>query len=279
MKIVSAAGTITPSRTDVPSALAYWHLLSLDAPTVATSWTIFIAHTTHVFLPACVPCAKFLAVWAVYACDRLMDARRQEQLEARHRFHGEHRKSFRAAVTLAIVALLPLIEAIPSPLRKAYLVLGGLLLLWLVMIHYAGALRRIPKEIAVGFFFSAAIFIPVLSRATLAHLVLPALLFANLCSLNCLFIYAWEHPRSAGRPHGTTSFGLRHLDGIALASIFVPLVAMAFAGVPLILFAVSLSAATLLLLHRNRARFDRITLRAAADLALLSPLVLLPFVR
>ncbi len=288
MKTLTATGAITATRSAAPGPLAYWHLLSLDAPTVAATWTIFIARAAHVALPLFAPAAMFLAVWMIYAADRLMDARLmdargQRQLEARHRFHGRHRTGFQTALAVAGLAMLPLIAAMPTRTRREYLALGGMLLLWLALIHLLGRRLRMPKELAVGFFFSAAVFIPTVSRSSHAGLVLPALFVANLCSLNCLFIYAWEHPPSqkGAKPHATTEFGLRGLEGIAVASIVLPLAMMPFAGLSgaPILLAASVGAASLLGLHRARARFDRMGLRAAADLALLSPLLLLPFMR
>ena len=293
MKTLTATGRIPRVEATGPGALGLWHLFSLDAPTVAATWTVFIARAAHVALPLFAPAAMFLAVWAIYAADRLMDARlmdarlmdarRQHHLEARHRFHGRHRAGFQAALAAAAIAMLPLVAAMPMRTRHAYLALGLMLLLWLALIHRVGRQFRMPKELAVGFFFSAAVFIPTVSRSPQVGLVLPALCFANLCSLNCLFIYAWEHPpeRPSAKPHATTVFGLRVLEWIAVASIVLPLAMMPFAslsGRP-ILLAASLGALFLLALHRARARLNRTDLRAAADLALLSPLLLLPFLR
>ena len=80
---------------DAAGVLRLWHLLSLDAPTVAALWTVFVARAVRVELPWNVPVAMFAAVWAIYAADRLLDAGRQENLEARHRFHGVHRPRVR----------------------------------------------------------------------------------------------------------------------------------------------------------------------------------------
>ncbi len=125
-------------------------------------------------------------------------------------------------------------------------------------------------------------------RASLAPV---AVLLAALCSLNCLFIYKWEHDRGAWEhsgpahtiiqpAHATTRLALAYLPAIAIV--------ITIAGMTLALFqptatpipaACALSALLLLLLDRNRTRFSRLHLRAAADLALLAPLLLLPFLR
>src|ERR1700679_3918546 len=98
------------------SPLALWHLLSLDAPTVATLWTIFIARCSHLTLPWTAPAAMFVAVWMIYAADRLLDARildlsppnntaHPPDLEARHRFHHHHRTAFLTLILIAALAL------------------------------------------------------------------------------------------------------------------------------------------------------------------------------
>ncbi len=283
----SVALSVQPRATSSsPGVLASWHLLSLDAPAVATTWTVFVAHASHVPLPLSCACAMFLAVWIIYASDRLLDARQQLNLEARHRFHRRNRVLFRAGLGIATAALVPLIAILPARTRDAYLILGAALLLWLLVVHLAARpTRRIPKELAVGLFFSAAIFLPTLCRAPLlaTSLTLPALFFANLCSLNCLFIYAWEHSLAGDspQPHPSTAFGLRILQPITFASVLLPLMILPLTAPEArpILLAISLAATLLLILDRGRAHLSRVNLRAAADLALLVPLAMLPFLR
>ena len=65
-------GTRTVLRT---KPLELWHLLSLDAPTVAVLWTWFIAASVHIALPLTSLLAMGLVVWMLYAADRLLDAR------------------------------------------------------------------------------------------------------------------------------------------------------------------------------------------------------------
>jgi hypothetical protein len=234
----------------------------------------------------------FLAVWMLYAADRLLDTRlldsqsRQEQhLEARHYFHHRHRNAFLAGILLASIALAPLLLRLSTEAVHLYLILGSLLFGYFLVIHATRSAHRFPKEIAVGIFFAAATFIPTVARQPALRLALlpSALLFATLCSLNCLFIYAWEHdPRLPNTDHPThiiTRFALRHLP---LFSSAILLVATTLALLDLsatwpIPMAVALSAILLLLLHLCRHRIPALTLRAAADLVLLTPLLLIPF--
>jgi hypothetical protein len=302
--MATAAQIVVPARA--AGGLALWHLLSLDAPTVAALWVWFVARAAHVGLPLVSPAAMTLAVWALYAADRLLDARaldargpRAGELEARHFFHHAHRGAFLLGIAVAALALAALLPELDPAAVRLYLVEGGLLVGWFVVLHATRSAHRLPKEIAVGLFFSAAVFIPAVAREPgLRVALLPcAILFAALCSLNCLFIYAWEHGGHApamreGRPagarpaHATTRLALEHLNALAVG------VAVGGAGLAifcsgstagakmwLVAGACALSAALLLALDRKRGRLSRVGLRAAADLALLTPLLLLPFLR
>ncbi|MEO8736884.1 MAG: hypothetical protein ABI380_10120 [Edaphobacter sp.] len=297
---ISTHPTLTPARNLTPqnrrSPLDLWHLLSLDAPTVASLWIWFIAAANHIRLPLSSIFAMFIAVWMLYAADRLLDARlldsqsRQEQhLEARHYFHHRHRTAFLAGILLASVALAPLLLRLSTEAIHLDLILGGLLFGYFILIHATRSAHRFPKEIAVGIFFAAATFIPTVARQPGLRLALlpSALLFATLCSLNCLFIYAWEHdpkrpPVHAGHPtHATTRFALRHLlfFVMVIAMIGVALALLDHRAPWTIPAAITLSAILLSLLNHRRHRIPALTLRAAADLVLLTPILLLPFIR
>ena len=67
MKTVSATIVVPQPAAMAHGMPIYWHLLSLDAPTVATLWTIFVARACRVELPASFAGAMFLAVWIIYA--------------------------------------------------------------------------------------------------------------------------------------------------------------------------------------------------------------------
>lgn len=276
--------------------LALWHLLSLDAPTVASIWTWFIARSAGLHLPAASPIAMALAVWIIYACDRLLDAGRASSLaeraalEARHRFHDRHRRAFAICIAIAAIMLGALLPLLGAAALRLYLMEGALLAGWFVLLHATHNAYRLPKEIAVGIFFAAAVFVPTVARGPALRLQLApaALLFAALCALNCLFIDAWEQKRVASlSKHGmhdarspitATGFASKHLAAFAIA-IAVSGIALALlcpGAARLTASACALSAVLLLMLDRSRLRFSRIHLRAAADLALLTPLLFLP---
>ena len=273
------------------SPLALWHLLSLDAPTVAALWTWFAARCCGLHLPWTAPAAMFVAVWMLYVADRLLDARplagnaATTELEDRHRFHDRHRRPLLLVCSLACIVLALLLHWTTPAALHLYTLLAALLAGWLLLIHgrSSQASHRLPKELAVGLFFPAAVFIPTVSRAPALRLLLlgPALLFAAVCTLNCLCVYAWEHPFDTGSAHPSTRWGTRHLPALALA-VALGSAALAFSlrvhgTIALLAVAGGLSALSLLTLHLRRAAIRRVHLRALADLVLLTPLVLLPW--
>jgi cell division protein FtsW (lipid II flippase) len=223
------------------------------------------------------------AVWTLYAADRLLDAQSPDDnaLEARHHFHRKHRMFFLAGIALACVLLAALLPRLQQEAIHLYLILGVLVFGYFVVIHATQSAHRLPKEIAVGVCFAAAVFIPTVSRNPgLRTMLLPsALLFAALCSLNCLFIYAWEHPSPTGpTPHLITTFALRHLPffSIAVAATSAGLAVFDDRAPWVIQAALSLSAGALLLLHLGRNRRSALVQRTLADLVLLAPAVVIP---
>ena len=214
---VAVSGAEASPWTLAPSTpLTLWHLFSLDAPTVAALWTWFAARATHTALPLAVPIAMFVFVWALYAADRLLDARPHpdssdfslpaslpsDPLEPRHRFHHTHRRAFTLIIAAAILALIPLALALPAEILRRYLILATLLAAWFALIHLFRRDQPLPKELLTGVFFASAVFTPTLTLHTLPA----AVLFALLCTLNCLYIFRWEHP---ARPRAHPSHDAR----------------------------------------------------------------------
>ncbi len=271
-----------PLQNSASALLSLWHLLSLDAPTVATLWLCFISRVTHTPLAPAFAFAMFLAVWILYATDRLLDVRRDERshlgaatLEARHLFHRTHRPAFRVAISLAALAMPPLLIA--SNLRThtllLYAALAFALALWFLAVHRRRPSPRssqtLPKELVTGLFFSAALWVPFASTRAL----IPALLLAAVCTLNCIYIHTWENP-AAALAHPTTILARRHLPQASLAVILIGL--LRFTPISL---AIVCSVTILILLSQLRHYIESTTLRAAADLALLTPILFLPLFR
>jgi hypothetical protein len=263
-----------------------WHLTSLDAPTVAVVWTLAFAWAARIRLPAWPVAVVALAAWCAYIGDRLLDARiAQTPLRARHHFHWKHRRIFLpVAFAAAIVALALVLHSMPFAARERNSVLAAATLAYFTSVHIpwhvpaAKPWLRFPKELLVGVLFTLACAAPTLTRIAgrragpTAVAVLPVILiFIVLAWLNCHAIEFWEAQsqlRSAvKRP--------------AIALMAIALLAAAIAAIghdprgAAILTAAALSAALLALLDRHRHSVTPIALRACADLALLTPLVLL----
>jgi hypothetical protein len=264
------------------SALARWHLLSLDAPTVATVWTWFVARAMGVRLSWTAPAAMFVAVWMLYAADRLLDARGAavEELEERHRFHHRHRGRFLAATPAAAIALAVLLQRQADAALHLYVLLAALLGGWLLLVHARLRQPRLPKELAVGVFFPAATFIPTVAvhPEMRLELLAPALLFAAVCLLNCLLLYAWEHPVDRTRAHATTRWAMGRLWAMGCCVVIAAVgLGLAERPVAAIAAACGMAAAGLLGLHAVRHRVSRLEMRALADVPLLAPVLVLPF--
>jgi hypothetical protein len=285
---------LRPIRTlRLPRALQRWHLLSLDAPTVACVWAWSAARDFHAHILPAELAAMFLAVWMIYAVDRLLDAAPSlrppySDLQPRHFFHLRYRRGF---VTLIIFALVPLglfLTRFPAIELLLYLLMLAVLTGWFLLIHTMGASFRLPKELVLGAFFPLAVFLPtaVHSRGPYTQLIAPAISFGLLCALNALFIHRWECIASNPLPGARTDDELTRrlllrLRPLTLFFCFSAAVAALILRQPTSSFysAAALSAAGLLLLDRARKHFEPTDLRALVDLVLLSPLLLAAVLR
>ena len=263
-----------------PNALLrYWHLLSLDAPTVAALWCWAFGRAARLRLAPWLPAALALGTWLFYVVDRLLDARLSPQatLQERHLFHDRYRRWFLVAAIPVTLALTMLIARMPRSLLLSYFVLGVFSLLYLGLVHLPSRLRgrslsHFPKEFVIALLFAAASALPAWDEARRRAagmprphpLLLLCPLFAVLCWLNCIAIEDWEQRRDGGR--------LGWLSGVAIAVGCLILPDLANHPARWLAVAAVLSASLFLLLDRSRlAAGGR---RIAADLALLTPLLI-----
>jgi len=254
---------------------ALWHLLSLDAPTVAALWFTLAARAAHLHLHAADVAALALGVWMLYVLDRMLDARLGEthQHEERHHFHGANQSFFLGAMVCAAPVLLLLLTRMETPLLHAYLLLGLALAAYFALIHTRPLAHRIPKEFAVGVIFAAAVFMPewIVSFARIT--VAQTICFIGLCWLNCVLIWEREHTQ-VNDAHWSTRFAIRHTP-LLLTALAAVGVGLCFAGQAAMGASVALSALVMAGLHRSRERVARLPFRIAADAALLTPLLFL----
>ncbi len=262
--------------------LRLWHLLSLDAPTVAVAWSLGFANAARVQLPAWVPVLLALVTWAVYISDRLLDAQsafRFEQIQhlrTRHHYHWQHRRVFIAlALAVACSAVWIVVSFMPSGARERNMLLALASAIYFSSVHApTGRRRLLPKELLVAILFTLGCALPVIGRSTAISpaFVAACVFFAGLAWLNCHAIERWESmgpsclaPRIRFAASLLTASGL--LGAIALLVVDSRESALIGAG--------AASAALLGLLDVFRGRMTPLTLRSAADLVLLTPLVLL----
>jgi hypothetical protein len=284
---------------------AWWHLLSLDAPTVAVLWAWFFVRAMHLRVP---PLAVLLlggATWLLYVADRILDGLRQERKELlrdRHLFHARHRRAFLfTALALAtLLACMVLTRMYARALRED-LFLATFALLYLLLVHAASrvpARRRrnwLPKELVVGVIFASATAVPAWSRLSersegaRIQLFEAVVFFAALCWINCVAIEKWE---TGARPflehatllqaHSSTRWAGDHLQAvlafIALLSVIAACLAPA-SGLRAVYLAFLLSSGLILILDARRSRIAPLQLRIAVDAALLTPLAFFPILR
>lgn len=294
-----------------PRALAFWHLASLDAPTVAVVWSLAFAWAGGVRLPLWVPLLLALATWAVYVGDRLLDALAglrepaQHTLRDRHRFHWRYRRALLPLAIAAACAAAGIILAFMPPVARARdSVLAAAALAYFSGVHSGRNAWQFPllgprsfpgKEFLVGVLFTAGCVLPAWHRphtlvapgSTIWVFWIPAVAFAALAWLNCSCIAWWEGveacPEQRGRgPAFSDNRSPQSLRSIALALAAIDLLlsvltaASAHPRPAALLAAGATSALLLALLDRMRARLSALALRAAADFVLLTPLALIP---
>jgi len=281
------------------AGLHFWHLASLDAPTVAVAWGWAFAWTAHVRLAVWPLALLGLVVWALYVGDRLLDARAgfsnppSHDLRERHYFHWRHRwvlapLAGAAGLAAAWIARLriPLI-ALPQDSVVAVATLA----------YFSGVHSRFrppaavtrmlavvgSRECLVGALFALGCVLPAWSMdpvwssptSPIRLLALPAIYFAALAWLNVRTITHWEAPaamRSDLRV-GRAALWLV-MAGLAIAMWLLPMQPRAAALVT----AGAVSALLIGWLEQRRGIMSPLTLRATVDLILLTPLALVAVV-
>ena len=269
---VSTAISSPVKRSRSPVAL--WHLLSLDAPSVAVLWTAFLARLNVGRVPARALLALALAVWMIYVADRILDGGSDSgDLEERHRFHQRHRSTLLVVFALALPVLAALVWTLPWPLRVAWPLLGVPLAIYAGAVHSL-RLRRLPKEILVSGIFTVACSLPAaLSHPLGLRMVAQAAIFACLCWLNSTAIVRWEMDGSDPRRMGTELASRGPHTSLLLSSLVFAALSLSF---PAVGIAALLAVAALFWLDREPS-LSRLHRRSLADAALLTPLLVWPW--
>lgn len=261
------------------------NLVCLDAPLVAISWQCLFAQSFRVHVRAADRVALFLSAWLIYLSDRWFDARSGSAGVARslrEQFCSKHRRSWIGwTLVLALLDGIVVWRFVESATFRLGMVLATIVLAYLVVNSTFSRLwKSIPiKEIAIGVLFAAGTLVTILPSlpSPSRSFGWAAVLFASLCSLNCMSIAVWE--RNFDRALGRHSIATRW-PGMARPVVIAAIVfAVASAALPLCerslrLLAVCFGTSFALLasLHdRSTPTLDDRT--ALADLVLLTPCV------
>lgn len=262
----------------------WWNILSLDAPTISVVWAILYTNTKGAGLSLAEAIVLVLSVWIIYVSDRLLDGwtvRNRAMLKERHLFYARHRTAFASLVMFAVASIACVTTKCLSHTEvDAGVMLGVIVVFYMAGIHAfrERIVRFASKEVAVGILFAAGTTLPLwsgsggISRDTWISLIL----FALLCSLNCLCIECWEK-----RPSADAWYEIPHLVRWANSRINLIATLLSTSALLVLLmpstrgssspefFAVSLGSLLFLFLDHRRNRFSRSALRVLADAVLL----------
>ena len=263
------------------------NLLSLDAPVLSILWLWLFAETLHVQLEPAVGVALSITVWLIYAGDRLLDGWKPgggESNTARHRFHRVHRRALAAAMSMGAALGVWACLCLDPVTFRAGLALSLAVAAYFSAIHLLGL--RVPKEGLVALLFSVGTFFPVWIHGSGANAIATVLLvlFMAVCWLNVVLIehseWVWFGRNRSDMPHRTTLSAGPHLAWIAGAVGVMACSLSLFVGLRPVtpaLVAIALSAAGLCALSVYRRQLSIEAVRVLADVALLTPLFVLPY--
>lgn len=271
------------------SPIVWLNLLCLDAPLVALAWQWLFARSFGAELHFTLRALLFLTAWLIYLADRFADTFRMPAdvpVSLRHQFCREHMVGWWIAiVTIFFLAVSVALRGLDLQMLLLGGTLAGLCALYLFVNHsLGGKWRPLPmKEKAVGLLFAAGTTLGVVGQlpGLTVSFGVAVILFAILCTYNCLSIAAWERDLDAAQGKGSfmTSWPVaaRALKsiGYGFAALALVLAIVWRFAVPLWL-CLALSAFLLVRLNLS-ARFPRDHRTALADLVLLTPLFALLF--
>ncbi len=269
--------------------IIWLNLLCLDAPLVALAWQWLFARSFGAHLNWSLRALLFLTAWLIYLGDRFADSIRMpagSPRSDRHQFCQDHMVGWWIAIVVIFMA--DSVLALRS-LDLQMFFLGGTLAvicaLYLFLNHLLGGRwRPVPmKEKAVGVLFAAGTTLAVvgLLPGLTISFAFAVVLFAMLCTLNCLCIASWERELDAAQ--GKTSLltgwpavaGALKPFGFFIAAFSLVLAVVWRFAAPLWI-CLAVSALLLIWLH-NGSNLRRDNRTALADLVLLTPLLVLLF--
>jgi MFS family permease len=266
-------------------SVRWWYLpswLGLDAPCVVLTWTWATSRNFQAALSFRPAAAMFLVVWSIYLLDRLIDVVRctdWTQATGRLRFGRRYRPLFLVCFGFCITGIVALLIAgLPADvIWRAIFVALGLTVHFLAFVVPVIVRDKLPgKEFGVGLFFALGAYACLGYAAGMWPLLVS---IGLVVAFNCLVIAARDADSDRANDPGGASRWWRTMTrdlfwcgaGLTMASGLAAIVARETS------FYASVAAAFLGLtvLHRNSHRLSGDAVRAVADFALFTPLLVI----
>jgi hypothetical protein len=268
------------------SPLLWLNLVCLDAPLVAICWQWIFAHTFHLSVPLGHRAALFLTAWIIYLADRFGDSVSLvtgQPKSVRQQFCLRHKSLWLFSIIgVAAIDLIVVLRAVNYETAVPGAVLGAFIIAYLAINQlHSDIWEKIPlKEFTIGSLFAAGTLLGVTPRifAERSTMIFAAILFAALCSLNCVSIAIWE--RDLDRIQDKHSIATRWAQANSLPRLL--LLVLLAGSVVLVLFdpgawpvALCLGVSGLLLGALPFVPVSRDERTGLADLVLFTPFALL----
>ena len=267
------------------SPLLWLNLVCLDAPLVAICWQWIFAHSFHLSVPIGHRVALFLTAWVIYLADRFGDSVSliTEQPESvRQQFCLRHKSIWLVSIIcVAAVDLVVVLLAVNYDTAAPGAVLGAFTITYVAINNaHSEIWETIPlKEFTIGSLFAAGTLLGVTPHvlAERSTMIFAAILFASLCSLNCVSIAIWE--RDIDRIQGKHSIATRWAHANSLPRLLLLLLLAGSVVLPLFdagawPVVLCLGASGLLLGALRFVPVSRDERTALADVVLFTPLAL-----
>lgn len=254
--------------------LTWLTTLSLDAPLVAVAWQALLAESFGRALGWERRALVFACVWLGYTADRWLDVRsRDAESSARHDWHRQRAREVGAAWVATLLAALALAwHSLDAAEWMAGLALAAASVVYAGAAQAQGGARAEPflKTIGVGALVAAAAALySVRWRAVDGQTALTLAALVALFSLNCLALRRWERPDRA--PPSRVEIGSAAAVALGALGLFGS-GPQRPAGVAVLLSLLALGA-----IEARRSRVGEELSRTLADVALMSPFLILPF--
>lgn len=282
-------------RGDSKSNLLNWfNILSLDAPVVAVVWQAFFTELFDVKISMSARIILGLTIWLAYVADRWMDGRMLPggtAVTLRHQFAQRNARAIAISWGLVFVGNF-MLALIGLSTREFFfgLVLAVATVGYLYGVHLRSVRDVVAssKELLVALLFSAGtlVFVAAEIEGGYSDLLVCGGMFFGLCLANCLLVSSWERSDDAQQAQ----------PSMAIRWNITPVVARWFAASGLLLMVVLFfvhrqseigwtamaAGAGFLLLVILELSARRIALnkrRVLADIALLSPFLIMAWMR